>query len=277
MAHYQSPRTVECVILDWAGTTVDFGSFAPTQVFVEAFEEFGVPLTLEEARGPMGRGKWDHIRALCDESAIAARFAQRHGHEPGDDDVTRIYERFMPLQIEKVGRYSALIPGALEVIAGLRARGIAIGSGSGYPRVVMDRVVDSARTSGYVADHVVAADEVPRGRPYPSQALANAVALGASDVAACVKVDDTAPGIVEGRAAGMWSVALLLSGNALGLTHEQYLALSDAERQAARARIGAEFASARPHYQIDTIADLPAVIADIERRLQAGEMPQACA
>lgn len=275
--HYQAPRKIECVVLDWAGTTVDFGSFAPTQVFVEAFAEFGVPITLDEARGPMGRGKWDHIRALCDDPAIAARYAAHHGQAPDDAAVTRIYERFMPLQIEKIGQYSDLIPGTLDTIATLRAQGIAIGSCSGYPRIVMDRVATSALAQGYAADHIVAADEVPRGRPFPSQALASAVALGARDVAACVKVDDTAPGIIEGRAAGMWSVALLLSGNALGVTHEQYLSMPETEREAARERIGAALAPACPHYMIDTIADLPAVIADIEQRLQAGEMPQTCA
>jgi len=32
---------------------------------------------------------------------------------------------------------------------------------------------------------------------------------------------------------------------------------------------------AHPHYLIDTINELPAVIADIDRRLAAGEVPQA--
>ena len=30
---------ISALILDWAGTTVDFGSFAPTQIFVEAFRQ----------------------------------------------------------------------------------------------------------------------------------------------------------------------------------------------------------------------------------------------
>lgn len=272
---YMHPDRVECVILDWAGTTVDFGSFAPTQVFVEAFAEFGITITLAEARGPMGRGKWDHIRALCDNPAIAERFRQSHDHLPDDADVTRIYQRFMPLQVEKVAHYSGVIPGTQEAIAALRARGIRIGSCSGYPRVVMDKVVETAASQGYAADHVVATDEVPNGRPHPAQALANAIALGARDVAACVKVDDTAPGIVEGRAAGMWSIALLLSGNALGLDYAGFMALTEAEKQAARQRIAPTLEDARPHYMIDTIAELPAVIEDIERRLQAGEMPQS--
>ena len=70
-----TPLRLEAAVLDWAGTVVDFGSFAPTQIFVEAFAEFGVAITLDEARGPMGLGKWDHIRTLCNDGAIAARFS----------------------------------------------------------------------------------------------------------------------------------------------------------------------------------------------------------
>ncbi|KJH75775.1 phosphonoacetaldehyde hydrolase, partial [Pseudomonas sp. ES3-33] len=52
--NYKQPDQLQAVVLDWAGTVVDFGSFAPTQIFVEAFAEFGVAVSLEEARGPMG-------------------------------------------------------------------------------------------------------------------------------------------------------------------------------------------------------------------------------
>ena len=31
---------IEAVIFDWAGTTVDYGCFAPVQAFIEAFKEF---------------------------------------------------------------------------------------------------------------------------------------------------------------------------------------------------------------------------------------------
>ena len=272
--NYQHPTRLQAPVLDWAGTVVDFGSFAPTQIFVEAFAEFGVAVSLEEARGPMGMGKWDHIRTLCNLPAIAERYRAAFGRLPTDDDVTAIYERFMPLQIEKIGVHSALIPGALEAIAALRQRGLKIGSCSGYPKAVMDKVVELARGNGYIADHVVATDEVPNGRPHPAQALANVIALGIEDVAACVKVDDTWPGILEGRRAGMWTVALTCSGNALGLTWDQFKALSPTELERARQRIGQLFEGARPHYLIDTIADLPKVIDAINDRLKRGEMPQ---
>lgn len=273
--NYQHPTQLQAAILDWAGTVVDFGSFAPTQIFVEAFAEFGVAVSLEEARGPMGMGKWDHIRTLCDIPAIAERYRAAFGRLPTDDDVTAIYERFMPLQIEKIALHSALIPGALEAIASLRGKGLKIGSCSGYPAAVMAKVVELAEKNGYVADHVVATDEVPNGRPHPAQALANVIALGISDVAACVKVDDTWPGILEGRSAGMWTVALTCSGNALGLTWQQFKALPADKLEQERARIAQQFEGARPHYLIDTIADLPQVIDAINARLKRGEMPQS--
>ena len=273
--NYTNPSKLQAAILDWAGTVVDFGSFAPTQIFVEAFAEFDVQVSIEEARGPMGMGKWDHIRTLCDQPQITERYKKAFGRAPSDDDVTAIYQRFMPLQIEKIAEHSALIPGALETIAKLREQGIKIGSCSGYPAQVMAKVVELAATNGYVADYVVATDEVPNGRPWPAQALANVIALGIDDVGACVKIDDTVPGILEGRRAGMWTVALVCSGNALGLTYAQYQALDPATLDSERTRIHALFAGSRPHYLIDTISELPDVIADINQRLAKGEMPQS--
>ena len=273
--NYQQPTRLQAVVLDWAGTVVDFGSFAPTQIFVEAFAEFGVAVSLEEARGPMGMGKWDHIRTLCNQPQIAERYRAVFDRLPSDADVTALYERFMPLQIEKIALHSALIPGALDAIAALRDQGLKIGSCSGYPAVVMAKVVELGRANGYVADHVVATDEVPNGRPHPAQALANVIALGVSDVAACVKVDDTWPGILEGRSAGMWTVALTCSGNALGLTYEQYRDLPEQKLAEERARISQMFEGSRPHYLIDTICELPGVVEDINARLARGEMPQS--
>lgn len=273
--NYVNPSKLQAAILDWAGTVVDFGSFAPTQIFVEAFAEFDVSVSIDEARGPMGMGKWDHIRTLCNQPLIAERYRQVFGRTPTDDDVTALYERFMPLQIEKIAEHSALIPGALDTIAALRAQGIKIGSCSGYPAQVMAKVVELAARNGYIADHVVATDDVPNGRPWPAQALTNVIALGVEDVAACVKVDDTVPGILEGRRAGMWTVALVCSGNALGLTWEQFQAMPPQALATKRQRIHTVFEGSRPHYLIDTIGDLPEVIVDINKRLAKGEMPQS--
>ena len=45
---------LKAVVFDWVGTMIDFGSFASTGVFVKAFEQFGVQVSIARARGPMG-------------------------------------------------------------------------------------------------------------------------------------------------------------------------------------------------------------------------------
>ena len=62
----------EGIIFDWAGTTVDYGSFAPVQAFIEAFEAFGITPTLEEVRKPMGMLKIDHVRTMLSMERISA-------------------------------------------------------------------------------------------------------------------------------------------------------------------------------------------------------------
>ena len=57
-------KKIKMVVFDWAGTTVDYGSSAPAEVFAEIFEEAGIRLTREEINGPMWMEKKAHIRAL---------------------------------------------------------------------------------------------------------------------------------------------------------------------------------------------------------------------
>ena len=120
---------VEALILDWAGTVVDFGSFAPTSIFVEAFARaYDFPVTLDEARQPMGLGKWDHIAALGRLPSVDVRWQARFGHPMSHAEVDHLYHTFMPLQIAAVTRFAALIPGVLPVLEALRGQGLRIGS-----------------------------------------------------------------------------------------------------------------------------------------------------
>ncbi|MBZ7572984.1 phosphonoacetaldehyde hydrolase [Klebsiella oxytoca] len=266
---------INAVILDWAGTTVDFGSFAPTQIFVEAFRQaFAVEITLEEARVPMGLGKWQHIAALGKLPSVDARWQAKFGRAMNAADIDAIYAAFMPLQIAKVVDFSAPIAGVVDTIAALRAEGIKIGSCSGYPRPVMEKLAPAAAAQGYAPDHWVATDDLAvGGRPGPWMALQNFIVLGIDSVAHCVKVDDSAPGITEGLTAGMWSVGLAVSGNEFGASWEEYQQMSAEEIAARREHAAGKLSAAGAHYVVDTLADLPGVIADINRRLAQGERP----
>lgn len=268
-------QSLEAVIFDWAGTIVDFGSFAPTQIFVDAFQSaYGFELSLAEARGPMGLGKWQHIEALGQDPVIGARWQARFGRPMAEADVRHIYETFIPLQVERVGLHSALIPGALPVVQGLRGQGIRIGSTTGYPRQVMERLMLLATEQGYTPDCTVCADDLAAGaRPGPWMALECVQQLRIGAVSHCVKVDDTLPGIHEGLNAGMWTVGLALSGSPAGWTLAEYEAADEAARAEVRERVGAEFRAAGAHFVIDTVADLPPVLEQIGQRLAQGQRP----
>ena len=97
--------------------------------------------------------------------------------------------------------------------------------------------------------------------------------LKIGNVAHCIKVDDTLPGIEEGRNAGMWTVGLALSGSPAGLTRAEFDAATAEQRDALRSRVTPAFQAARADYVIDTIADLLPVVDDISRRLSLGERP----
>lgn len=267
--------TLQAAIFDWAGTTVDFGSFAPTQIFVDAFQQaFDFPISLEEARGPMGLGKWQHIEALGRDAAVDARWQAKFGQPMRPADIDHIYETFLPLQVERVSAHAELIPGTLETLAALRQRGLKIGSTTGYPRQVMEKLVTAAAANGYRPDCLVCADDLQAGaRPGPWMALQCVLDLGVTSVAHCVKVDDTLPGIHEGRNAGMWTVGVSLSGSPAGLTRAEYEAADAVELSAIRKRVEPEFFAAGAHYVIDSIADLLPVIDAIEQRLARGERP----
>lgn len=273
--HYQRSYRgpIQAVILDWAGTTVDYGSLAPVAAFVRLFAEQEVTISAAEARGPMGLEKREHIRQLCQTPAIAARWRERHGREPGAADVDRLYETFVPLQLAAIRDHAQLIPGCRETAAALRERGIRIGANTGYSREMMEPLLLAAAEQRYMPDSTVCATEVPRGRPYPCMSLKNVIELGVEAVQSCVKVDDTVPGIEEGLNAGMWAVGIAISGNEIGLTLADWRALPQLEQGRRRTRARQRLLGGGAHYVIDTIADLPSCLDVIEARLARGERP----
>ncbi len=262
---------IKAVVLDWAGTVLDHGSRAPMGAFVDAFAQFGVAISIADARGPMGMAKADHIRMVG--AAVNESWRAKHGRDFNEADVQSIFEVFEPLNIAAVEAHSALIPGAREALAVLAERGIRVGSTTGYTRPIMQRLAPLAAAQGFTPEIMVCAGDLAAGRPAPLQMWKVMAEMGIWPAAAVVKVDDTPPGIGEGRQAGTWTVGLALSGNIAGLSAGELAALDDAERDAIRDRATAELVEAGAHLVIDSIADLPWAITAIEERMAAGEAP----
>lgn len=266
---------LKAVVFDWAGTVIDYGSRAPMGAFVTVFQQFGVAISIAEARVPMGLPKWDHINALLADPAIAARWQSVHGTAPTHSDVDRIYEIFVPLNARVVTDYADLIPGTAETVAAIRARGLKIGSTTGYTREIMANVTGPAAAQGFQPDNLVCAGDLAAGRPTPLMMYRTFLDLGVFPASAVVKVDDTEPGIAEGLAAGCWTVGVAVSGNAMGLSPAEIAALSPAEFMERRDTAYATLTRAGAHVVIDSIADLLPVLDEFEGRLARGERPTA--
>jgi len=257
---------IKAVVFDWAGTTVDFGSFAPMGVFIKAFDSFGITVSIDEARGPMGAPKWDHIRTMMDMPAIAQQWQARFGHTPADPDVDKVYEVFVPMNETVAADYADLVPGCKEAVDALRARGIKIGSTTGYTRSIMEHVLPVAAAQGYAPDNLVCSDDLLEGRPGPLGMYKCMVDLAVYPPAAIVKVDDTAPGILEGVAAGCLTVGVALSGNAVGKTPAELASMTPEEVDTLRQHATALLREAGADHVIDTVADLPALIETLEHQ-----------
>ena len=268
---YRGPTRL--VVLDWAGTTVDYGCYAPAVVFIQVYARRGVQISMEQARRPMGLHKRDHIKAISQMDEVAAAWEQAHGGASTEQDIDDMFANFQPLQLACLADYADLVPGTLETVAGLRERGVLIGSTTGFFTEAMDLLKKEAARRGYVPDSSVCATQVPAGRPHPWMVLQNMMNTSVYPPEAVVKVDDTKPGIAEGLNAGAWTIGLAKTGNEVGLTLDEIEAM-DAEMLARRlVRARQELARSGAHYVVDSISDVLSVIDDIDVRLARGDRP----
>lgn len=269
----QPLRHLRALVLDWAGTMVDHGSLAPMGVFVEAFRRFGIELTVDEARGPMGMAKRPHVEALMRLPRVAAQWQARHGRAPGEADVDAVYAVFVPMNVEVAASYADLVPGAAAAFRRWKELGLKVGSSTGYTREIVERILPVAEAQGYRPDCVVCTGDTPAGRPSPHMMYKAFLELDVWPAWACVKVDDTEVGIAEGLAAGAWTVGVSVTGNGFGLSLADTLSLSPDAFAARREAAARRLTAAGAHYVVDGVAGLEPVLWAIEGRLARGERP----
>ena len=266
---------VKGLVLDWSGTVADRYVIAPAISFFEAFKKFGVDVTMQEVRGPMGLRKDLHIQHMMDMDSVREKWHEVHGRYPEADDVQKIYDSFTPIQLDCLEKYSDLLPGVADVTQQLQKQGLVIGTSTGFTREMVDVLLKTAHKQGYTPDVTVAGDEVINGaRPNPHMIYKNMDLLNISNPNSLIKVDDTVGGVGEGLNAGCWSIGVSKWSNYVdidSLEHEQSLSQYDlnVRRQNSRDILLASGA----HYVIDDLNELPQVVNDINTRLSQGETP----
>ncbi len=272
---YNGP--IKAAILDWSGTTADAHVIAPAVVFYNVFAKHGVPITMEEARLPMGLRKDLHIAKILEIPEVRERWTETKGLEPTSQDVDDLFEDFVPMQIDCLPEYCDLLPGTVEAVNEIKSMGIKIGVSTGFTREMVDVLLKYANQQGFYPDFTVGGDEVENNmgfRPTPFMIYKNLVNLGIYPIGSVVKVDDTVSGVGEGWNAGCWTVGLARYSNYTNIdTMAQWNNLSESERQTLVNKSREVLREARPHYLADDIRQLPSIIRDINYRISKGESP----
>ena len=265
---------VEGVIFDWAGTTVDFGCFAPVNVFIDIFKHAGIEVTMAEAREPMGMLKIDHIRAMLSMPRISGLWEEKYGKAFTEQDVENLYAEFEPALMSSLSEYTDPIPEVVETVQTLRSQGLKIGSTTGYTQTMMDVVVPNALKKGYGPDFYMTPDGTNSfGRPYPYMIYRNMEALKLSASWKVVKVGDTASDIKEAVHAGVWAVGVVIGSSEMGLSLDEYHALSKEDQEKVISQTEESFIQHGADFTIKSMSELPPLIERINHLISEGKRP----
>ncbi|MGK0464928.1 phosphonoacetaldehyde hydrolase [Clostridium sp.] len=267
---------IEGVIFDWAGTTVDFGCFAPVNAFIEIFKAAGIEVTMEETRIPMGILKREHIKAMLTMPRIKTLWTVKYGKDFDESDVDSLYSSFEPLLMDSLSNYTDPLPEVIDTVRWLRESGLKIGSTTGYTNSMMGIVVKEAKKKGYEPDFWITPDSTSSiGRPYPFMILKNIEALKISATFKVIKVGDTTSDIKEGLNAGVWSVGVVVGSSEMGLSFEEFINLSENEKNEAIENTEKRFLGVGADFTIKTMSELPQLVQKINRLITEGIRPNA--
>lgn len=267
-------KNIEGLIFDWAGTTVDYGCFAPVNVFVSIFSEKGINITLEEARYPMGMLKKDHIKAILEMDRIQALWQEKFNRPSSVKDIDDLYSDFEPRLMAILDQFSRPIDHVTRVTETLRSKGLKIGSTTGYTDKMIEIVARNAHDAGYSPDTIVTPDSTGLvGRPMPYMIFENMRRLSLSAPWKVVKVGDTLSDIKEGINAGTWSVGILIGSSQIGMSEEGFNKLNETDQQKALVKARKSFEQAGAHFVINTMEDLEPLLMKVDELIEGGERP----
>lgn len=184
------------IIFDFDGVIADSEVLSNT-VLAEIVSELGVPTTLEDSyRDYMGKRFHDVIAAI--ETTVGRALPPSFGAEYQGRTLQRFRQELAP------------IAGAREFIAKFIDVPRCIGSSSSPDRLALClEVLDMAEL---FEGRVFSASEVARGKPHPDIFLHAAAEIGVAP-SDCIVIEDSAGGVMAGRAAGATVIGLLAAGH----------------------------------------------------------------
>jgi len=138
------------------------------------------------------------------EARFLGGVAEAHGIEL---DVPRAMRRVYELYFELIPGRMAAVPGAVELVLGLRAAGIKSATATSADRIKLDANLAAIGLEEADFDALVCGNDVVHKKPFPDIYLEAARRLGVAP-ADCLVIEDAPEGIRAGKAAGCVCVGL---------------------------------------------------------------------
>ena len=117
----------------------------------------------------------------------------------------QVEQHIIGTMVELYARQIPYLPGAIDAV-NFAAQHFRTGLASGSPRVLIDAVMNDAAMRGKF-QAIVCSDELPRGKPAPDVYVKTAELLG-MEPTRCVCFEDSANGILSGKNAEMYVIAI---------------------------------------------------------------------
>jgi len=126
-------------------------------------------------------------------------------HSPIELTPVEVVHELLAGVVTRVAEHVPWRPGARELLAGLTAHGVPCALVTMSWESLATAVVSSLPKGSFAA--VITGDAVSHGKPHPEPYLAAARLLGA-DLAACIAIEDSPPGVASAVAAGIPTIAV---------------------------------------------------------------------
>lgn len=203
------------VIWDMDGVLVDSGE-AHYAAWARLFREEGIPYSRDLFLQTFGQRNDRILRTLLGPDLPEERLRELDARKEA------YYRELIPSRVR-------LLPGAWELLNGLRAAGARQAVGSSGPRANVEATVAALGLASFF-EALVAAEDVAEGKPAPDVFLLAAEWLGVSPVR-CVVLEDAVAGVEAALAAGMCCVAVATTRPAdeLRAAHRVVASLKDVQ------------------------------------------------
>jgi phosphonatase-like hydrolase len=197
-------QSFKLAVFDIAGTTVRDKDFVAVS-FIDAFKKFNVDLSVSEINPLMGFKKTEAIAFVLKDKAI----------DLSDELISAIHDDFIDRMVSfySTSEHVEPLPYVHEIFTFLRQYGVQIAINSGFPKVIVDVIIDKMGwKANRLIDFSIASDEVPKGRPHPDMIHELMKISGIHDSKQVIKVGDTMVDIQEGRMADCGLVVGVTTG-----------------------------------------------------------------